>query len=307
MQADTDSLGSYLRREREGREKSLQDISAATKIQLKFLEALERDDYDQLPPAPFVVGFLRAYAQCLSLDPEEIIATYHTRHSSSEGGTGPPLLVAYQVRRPTRFRLAGVILLGVAGVLGIGLALQSRLPPTSDETPPTAVSVVSEIPAGSTDIRTDLSSTVSKASPILAVVPGPPASQTQLAVMPEVKQEQQTAATPSTPPTSTVAEFSRVVPAEQDSVDPLSRSLTLQAVALEDTWLRVEIDGNKRHDILLNSGKTVHWEAQHHFLMTIGNARGIRLMLNGQEITLPPGRSNIVRNFQINRTFLDAR
>ncbi len=98
MQVGADSLGSYLRRERELREKSLQDISAATKIQLKFLQALELDDYDQLPPTPFVVGFLRAYAQCLSLEPEEIIATYHTRHNSSAVLEGPASLVAYQGR-----------------------------------------------------------------------------------------------------------------------------------------------------------------------------------------------------------------
>jgi cytoskeleton protein RodZ len=278
MQVDTGSLGSYLRRERELREKSLQDISAATKIQLRFLEALERDDYDQLPPVPFVVGFLRAYAQCLSLDPEEIIATYHTRHSSSEGGAGAPLLVAYQVRRPTRSRLVGVILLVVAGMLGVGLALQSLLPQTADETPPTAV----------------------------AVEPTPPASQAPTVVIPEVKQEQ-LAAIPPASATPAVAELPRLVSTEQSSGAPASRLLTLQAVALEDTWLRVEIDGNKRHAILLNSGKTVHWEAQHHFLMTIGNARGTRLMLNGKEVTLPPGRSNVVRDFQITRTFLDAR
>jgi len=62
MLVDYDSLGSYLRQERERQQVSLQDIAATTKIQLKFLEALEHDAYDQLPAAPFVVGFLRAYA-----------------------------------------------------------------------------------------------------------------------------------------------------------------------------------------------------------------------------------------------------
>jgi cytoskeletal protein RodZ len=60
MYVDADSLGNYLRRERELQHVSLQDISAATKIQLRFLKDLENDAYDQLPPAPFVVGFLRA-------------------------------------------------------------------------------------------------------------------------------------------------------------------------------------------------------------------------------------------------------
>jgi cytoskeletal protein RodZ len=77
MPTSSDSLGSYLRAEREQRRVSLQEISAATKIQVKFLRALEEDAYDQLPPAPlYVVGFLRAYAQCLSLDPEELVTAY---------------------------------------------------------------------------------------------------------------------------------------------------------------------------------------------------------------------------------------
>ena len=52
MPTSSDSLGSYLRAEREQRRVSLQEISAATKIQVKFLRALEEDAYDQLPPAP---------------------------------------------------------------------------------------------------------------------------------------------------------------------------------------------------------------------------------------------------------------
>ena len=70
MPVDFDSLGSYLRQERERQQVSLQEIAAATKIQLKFLEALEHDAYAQLPAPPFVVGFLRAYAQYVALDPE---------------------------------------------------------------------------------------------------------------------------------------------------------------------------------------------------------------------------------------------
>ena len=43
MQVDFDSLGSYLHQERERQQVSLQEMAAATKIQLKFLEALEHD------------------------------------------------------------------------------------------------------------------------------------------------------------------------------------------------------------------------------------------------------------------------
>ena len=84
MQTSSDSLGAHLREEREQQNVSLQDISATTKIQIKFLQALENDEYDQLPPSPFVVGFLRAYAQFLSLDTEAIVTTYQQRYRASE-------------------------------------------------------------------------------------------------------------------------------------------------------------------------------------------------------------------------------
>src|SRR2546428_12693711 len=97
MQVDFDSLGSYLRQERERQQVALQDIAATTKIQLKFLEALENDAYDQLPAAPFVVGFLRAYAQYCAMDPEEVLTAYRSLHRVPE----PPDVVRRPATAPT--------------------------------------------------------------------------------------------------------------------------------------------------------------------------------------------------------------
>ena len=299
MQVGTDSLGSYLRRERELREKSLQDISAATKIQLKFLQALELDDYDQLPPTPFVVGFLRAYAQCLSLEPEEIIATYHTRHHSSAVLEGPASLVAYQGGRPMRSRVLGVSLVVVAVAIVVGGVLQFLLRDTPKETAFPVAAVGRDSTPGNGTVA-EPSHVASKVSPARSVEPVLPAFQAPVATVPEVKQEQQ--AITSTPAAS---ESPQSVAVERPPAALASRLLTLQAVALGDTWLRVEIDGDKRYDVLLASGKTVHWEARERFVMTIGNARNTRLMLNGKDLALPPARSNVVRDFRVTHKLLD--
>ena len=74
----------------------------------------------------------------------------------------------------------------------------------------------------------------------------------------------------------------------------------LQATAVTDTWLRVEIDGGKRH----TSGKSVQWEASERFRLTIGNVRGTRLALNGQEIPLQAGRGNVQRDLLLTRALL---
>ncbi len=140
----------------------------------------------------------------------------------------------------------------------------------------------------------------SKVSPARSVEPVLPASQAPVAAVPEVKQEQRAiTSTPAAP------ESPQSVAVERPPAALPSRLLTLQAVALGDTWLRVEIDGDKRHDVLLASGKTVHWEARERFVMTIGNARNTRLVLNGKDLALPPARSNVVRDFQVTRKLLD--
>jgi hypothetical protein len=82
------------------------------------------------------------------------------------------------------------------------------------------------------------------------------------------------------------------------------RALVLQATAVTDTWLRVEIDGDKRHTLLLASGKSVQWEASERFRLTVGNVRGTRLALNGQEIPLQAGRGNVQRDLLLTRALL---
>ncbi len=73
----TETLGQYLRRERESRSMSLEELSRATRIGLPFLEALERDDFDFFPQRDFIRGFLKGYTRHLSLDGEEVLRRYH--------------------------------------------------------------------------------------------------------------------------------------------------------------------------------------------------------------------------------------
>jgi cytoskeletal protein RodZ len=129
MQSDTASLGRYLRQERERRQVALHDISAATKIQMRFLEALEADQHDQLPPLPFAVGFVRAYAQCLGLEPDAIVAGYRAMHRVPEEPDPRVMHLQPAVRPPKRWRAAAIGVL----VIAIGL-LTGRLwyEPTPD-------------------------------------------------------------------------------------------------------------------------------------------------------------------------------
>lgn len=71
------SFGEELRREREVRGISLKEISDATKISKRFLEAIERNDHKTLPAPVFTRGFVREYARYLGLNSEEIVNRYN--------------------------------------------------------------------------------------------------------------------------------------------------------------------------------------------------------------------------------------
>ena len=70
-------FGEELRREREIRGISLKEISDATKISKRFLEAIERNDHKTLPAPVFTRGFVREYARYLGLNTEEMVNRYN--------------------------------------------------------------------------------------------------------------------------------------------------------------------------------------------------------------------------------------
>jgi cytoskeletal protein RodZ len=75
---EKETLGKYLKRERENRKVSLREVSKHIKVREQFLKAVEEDRRDLLPPFTYVKGFLLAYAKYLGLDPNEVILRYET-------------------------------------------------------------------------------------------------------------------------------------------------------------------------------------------------------------------------------------
>ena len=70
------TLGEKLRKLRTDFRMSLQDVSKATRIQVKYLESLENGAYEQLPADVYVRGFLRSYARYLNVDERAMIKLY---------------------------------------------------------------------------------------------------------------------------------------------------------------------------------------------------------------------------------------
>ena len=70
------TFGQRIKREREMRGVSLDEIAQATKIGTRSLRALEDEDFDRLPGGIFNKGFVRAYARFLGMDEEQAVADY---------------------------------------------------------------------------------------------------------------------------------------------------------------------------------------------------------------------------------------
>lgn len=69
-------IGEQLRTAREAKGLSISDIEKATKIQGRYLEAIENNEFDKLPGDFYVRAFIRQYAQVVGLDGKELLSQY---------------------------------------------------------------------------------------------------------------------------------------------------------------------------------------------------------------------------------------
>jgi cytoskeletal protein RodZ len=125
------SFGDELRRERELRRISLREIAEATKINLRYLDALERNDFEHLPGGIFNRGFVKAYAEFIGIDADAMVTAYIHEEQSQRGEertsfgidkraresvVGP---ISQQIKSGPRFRISPVLVL----ILVIGFLL----------------------------------------------------------------------------------------------------------------------------------------------------------------------------------------
>ncbi len=116
------SFGELLKREREMREISLNELTVATRVPLKFLEAFENENWEKLPGGVFNRGFVRAIARFLGLSEENLLAEYDQAYGEHKIATPPP--PENRIPSPSRWLVALgvlVILLAAAGVVTGGV------------------------------------------------------------------------------------------------------------------------------------------------------------------------------------------
>jgi cytoskeleton protein RodZ len=115
------NFGQRLKRERELREVAPNEIVVATRISLRFLDALENEDWDKLPGGVFNRGFVRSIARYLGLNEENLLAEYDLARGS-HAAEAPPT-EENRIPSPPKWIAAALVLgalLVIAGLVAAG-------------------------------------------------------------------------------------------------------------------------------------------------------------------------------------------
>jgi len=278
------AFGENLRREREMRGVSLEEIASATKISLRFLEAIEREDFRKLPGGIFGRSFIRTYAKYLGLDEERVMAEFQLAakpqpevdlHRMTANRSGTP-----SARTPLVATVVAIIML--AG--GYELFRYSRRSVETPAAPPPS-EVVTPAPANP---------------------PAPPATSPDLNVPAAGANPAAGGVTTVTVPNAPVPPVTGAVtpgpnskPAPPTGVNDDS-SLQLQLAATERVWVAVDADGKTAFQRVLNPNEVQTLKARESFDVTAGNAQGVILTLNGETLK-PLGRRGEVKSVHITR------
>lgn len=120
-----ESIGHYLRRERELRQVSIEELAQTTRIPLKMLLRIEEDRFEDLPGEVFARGFIKSYARALGIDSEPLLATYGNGRVKEEAPA--PITAITPPERGRRFGIAiALVILLILFTLALSIVLRPR-------------------------------------------------------------------------------------------------------------------------------------------------------------------------------------
>lgn len=167
-------FGSTFKARREAKGLSLEQIATETRINTRFLQAIENDDFQVLPGGIFSRGFVRAYAEVLGMDMEKAVADFERISNYHE----PVVLEGLRVSTPQPSKrnlmlypiAAGVLIL----VIIIFYLVTRDRPATANPDPPKST------------VATPGTAASLPAAPAVAQPPPPPSPPPQKTTQPKV-------------------------------------------------------------------------------------------------------------------------
>jgi len=140
-------VGSYLKKAREEKGISLEQAASELKIQQKFLEALEDQQFGAFSSPVHATGFLKNYSEYLGLDANQILAFYRRDFGDAKRTLEEVKPVGVKLPWVTPDKLAGLLIvfifLAFFSYLLYQYSIFVKLPPLSVENPPADAKVKS--------------------------------------------------------------------------------------------------------------------------------------------------------------------
>ena len=282
------AFGDRLRREREMRGITLDEITESTKVSRRHLEALEGEHFDQLPGGVFNKGFVRAYARFLGIDEDQAVADYSAASNEVPEPEGKFPLEIHQKpdrdlnprRSPLPLAFAIAALVGV--LVGYGFWAKSR--PHSGES------------SGSSQ---QVSSTPAPSEPAdkpSAPAASAPAASEAASKEPAPKAVEHAAKTPPVNPQPQAEQAA-------SAIDKPEKSFFVSVKAREDSWVSIVADGKSVMQRVLSAEKHKKIKAGKSLILRTGNAGGIEVTFNGRPLGAL-GNENEPRTLTFNATGL---
>jgi cytoskeleton protein RodZ len=321
-----EKVAQILRQVREQRGLSLEEVAQRTRISLVYLSLLEGKFTDNkgqarlLADPLYLIPHLRTYADFLDIDPnfavtqftEELQATQGKSVKITETAQPAPLLSSPPQRsRAISISIVLVSVLVTLALIGQYSDRQVRNPESVND----RILTSAEAPFGSmpqtptllppSDTTPPIPNTQQRTPPPAPLTTQPPlpvssgaAQHPALSLDTPASSPSQTAQTEKTtpPPPQPEASSPLVTALAQQSARNSSHLLRIHAK--EATWIRVSAEGQTK-EMILQPGQSANWSSESVFELTIGNAGGVTLNFDGQD--LPPlGRSGqVIRNMHL--------
>lgn len=306
------NLGTRLKRAREARNLSLEDLSQELRIAPNHLEALEQCRFDVLGPPVFAKGYLKHYAARLGLDVAAAVADYERVAGNTRIVVTPTRTIRLRDERQiTVWIVAGLALVLLAVFLVLWLLRQdfggfgfAREPATAAASMPDIGTAAPALRAetGAPAARTAApASARSNAAPVDGARTEAAAADLERtdaaagAVSPEAapagaaREPSPAAATAAAPPEAPPdAASSPTSPATEAEALVASGGLALEIRFVEDSWTEITAgDGERLFYDLALAGTVERIPLDRDINLLFGNAGGVELSLEGEQLAVP--------------------
>jgi cytoskeleton protein RodZ len=292
-----ESIGEFFRQVRETKGLTVDEVASKTRIRSDFVKALEDGNFAKLPDQVFARGFVRSYARSLGLDEEDAIHRFIQSagafYEKQDERERLRVRQAEEERKRQANRKAVAVAIGIAVLTLIFLLSREQssvlrrsspdLAPVKRSAPPAKDSSEG---AARHEAEPPASAAKSSDTPISSSPVNP--SNKPTADSPRHAEATAPAVAASKPETEAVSTAS---PGSDGPLGGISLEgagaahdgqLVLDLEATELSWVVVQIDNGSPQEALLRPGEKAHWKGQDQFILTLGNAGGVKAELNGK-------------------------